>query len=81
MPRRKQTGEQARTIYEVDLVTKTGQRLAVEVSTRLIYQQGKATGVQGMVRDISSRKRAEHNLQIQRAYLEQLFESLRTSVR
>src|SRR6266850_2341728 len=73
--RRKQTGDQARTTYEVDLVTKSGERLAVEVSTRLIYQQGKATGVQGMVRDISSRKRAEHNLQIQRAYLEQLFES------
>src|SRR5581483_11159774 len=45
--------------YEVEIITKTGQRVPVEVSARYIYRNGKAIGVQGSARDISKRKQAE----------------------
>ncbi len=47
------------TTYEVDLRVRDGHYVPVEVSTRLIYENGAAVGVQGMARDITERKRAE----------------------
>jgi PAS domain S-box-containing protein len=51
--------EVAETTYEIDLVTKDRRRVPVEVSSRLIYEDGKPVGVQGTVRDITELKRAE----------------------
>ncbi|MBZ5647205.1 MAG: PAS domain S-box protein [Acidobacteriia bacterium] len=59
---RKLAGEVIDTPYEVDIRTKSGKRLSVEVSTRLIRQDGKLVGVQGTARDITDRKRAEQDL-------------------
>lgn len=47
------------TTYEVDLVTKDRKRVPIEISSRLIYENGIAIGVQGVARDITERKRAE----------------------
>ena len=47
------------TTYEVELITKEGERLPVEVSSRLIIENGLPVGVQGCVRDVSERKRAQ----------------------
>ncbi len=47
------------TIYEAEVVCKNGTRKPVEVSSRMIYKEGQVIGVQGTVRDISERKRAE----------------------
>ncbi len=47
------------TTYEVELITKQGRRLPVEVSSRLIVENALAVGVQGCVRDISERKKAQ----------------------
>jgi PAS domain S-box-containing protein len=47
------------TTYEAEIFTKDGRRLTVEVSTRLIYDEGAPVGVQGIARDVSERKRAE----------------------
>jgi PAS domain S-box-containing protein len=44
---------------ELEFIRKDGTRVFVEVSSRLIYENGKPTGVQGIARDISERKRAE----------------------
>ena len=55
---RKAEGEIA-TVYELDIFAKSGRRLAIEVSTRLIYAAGAPIGVQGMARDITARKAAE----------------------
>ncbi len=48
--------------YELEVVTKDGRRVPLEVSTRLVYEGGKPVGVQGSARDISERKRAEEAL-------------------
>ena len=49
----------APTTYEIEVLAKDGRRVPVEVSSRLIYEQGIAVGVQGMARDISERKRSD----------------------
>jgi PAS domain S-box-containing protein len=50
------------TTYELEIITKGRQRVPLEVSTRLIYQDGKAVGVQGIARDVTERKQAEEAL-------------------
>ena len=51
------------TTYETEVACKDGTRKPVEVTSRMIYRDGEPTGVQGTVRDISERKRAQHTLQ------------------
>jgi PAS domain S-box-containing protein len=50
------------TVYELEIISKDGRRMALEVSTRLIYAGGRPVGVQGIARDITSRKGAEEAL-------------------
>jgi PAS domain S-box-containing protein len=59
------------TTYEVELMTQDGQRLPLEVSTRLIYMDGQPVGVEGIARDISARKQVEARLQQAYQELEQ----------
>lgn len=47
------------TTYEIEMITKKGKHVPVEISSRLIYEHGVAVGVQGCVRDISERKKAQ----------------------
>jgi PAS domain S-box-containing protein len=51
------------TIYEVLMITKDRQAVPVEISSRLIYENGVAVGVQGVARDVTERKRAQEALQ------------------
>jgi PAS domain S-box-containing protein len=44
------------TSYELEIIAKDGQRVMLELSTRLIYQNDRAVGVQGIGRDITSRR-------------------------
>lgn len=50
------------TTYEAEVVCKNGTRMPVEVSSRMIYENGEPVGVQGTVRDITERKRAQEIL-------------------
>jgi PAS domain S-box-containing protein len=62
MMQRKVAGETL-TTYEIEVVAKDGSsRIALEVSSRLIHEQGKAVGIQGIARDITERKKAEADL-------------------
>jgi PAS domain S-box-containing protein len=47
------------TVYELEIFAKDGRRVALEVSTRLIYASETPVGVQGVARDITARKAAE----------------------
>jgi two-component system, cell cycle sensor histidine kinase and response regulator CckA len=56
---KRKLAEGGSTTYELDFVTKGGAQICVEVSTRLIYRNGKVTGVHGIARDLTQRKQAE----------------------
>jgi PAS domain S-box-containing protein len=58
----RKTDDQAPTVYELEIVSKAGRRVRLEVSTRLIYLDGKPIGVQGIGRDLTERKRTEEAL-------------------
>ena len=49
-------------LYTLRLVSKEGNRYEVEVSSRLVYENGHATGVQGIARDLTERRRLEAEL-------------------
>lgn len=61
MTARKIAGEHT-SAYELEIISKLGDRVSLELSTRLIHQNGVPVGVQGIGRDITERKRAEDRL-------------------
>ena len=74
MMERKVRGE-VMTTYELEVIAKDGSRLTLEISSRLILEQGSAIGVQGIARDITKRKRAEEALRDKEASLRLAVES------
>lgn len=60
------------TTYEIELVRKDRSRVPVEVSSRLVYENGEPVGIQGVARDISDRRRAQDSL---RTYSQRLIEA------
>jgi len=63
----------APTVYEIDIVTKDGRRLTLEVSTRISYTGDQPAAIEGVARDVTRRKRAE----AEKARLAALLESQR----
>jgi two-component system, sensor histidine kinase and response regulator len=51
--------DKAPTTYFVEIMARNGHRIPLEISSRLIYENGKPAGVQGIGRDITERKRVE----------------------
>src|SRR6185436_361624 len=56
-------------VYEIDLISKQGRRVRLEVSTRLIFSDGKPVGVQGIARDLTERKQSEQVLRDSQALM------------
>src|SRR5829696_7770707 len=54
--------ENLSTVYEIDIISKDGRGVRLEVSTRLIFRDGKPVGVQGIARDFTERKHSEEAL-------------------
>jgi PAS domain S-box-containing protein len=63
--------EKVPTVYELDIITKDGRRVRLEVSTRLIFSDGKPVGVQGIARDLTERNHSEEILRESQAFLAQ----------
>ena len=61
MTQRKLAGEE-RTNYEVDVRTKDGHPVTLEISSRLLMKNSEAVGIQGVARDITTRRLAEEAL-------------------
>ncbi len=68
------------TVYEVNVVTRAGQRVPVEISSRLIYENGVAVGIQGTARDITDRRRAQEALRMYSQRLIQAQEAEREKI-
>ena len=63
------------TSYELEIIAKQGHRVSLDLSTRLIMQDGKPIGVQGIGRDVTAKKRAEQELHRTLSLLASTFES------
>jgi diguanylate cyclase (GGDEF)-like protein/PAS domain S-box-containing protein len=63
------------TAYELEIISKSGQRVSLELSTRLITLDGIPVGIQGIGRDITSRKEAESSLHKALSLFASTFES------
>ena len=59
---RRKLSENVSTTYEIDILSKSGKLVSLELSTRLIVRNGVPVGVQGIGRDITERKRSENAL-------------------
>jgi PAS domain S-box-containing protein len=59
----KKTVEEDSSAYEIDIVTKDGRRVTLEVNSRLIHRNGVPYAVHGIARDITARKRAARELE------------------
>ncbi|MBN1566444.1 MAG: PAS domain S-box protein [Acidobacteria bacterium] len=59
----RQSINEAPITQELDILARDGSRITLEVSSRLIFEQGKPMGVQGIARNITERKRTEMALQ------------------
>ncbi|HEX8161541.1 MAG TPA: PAS domain S-box protein [Pyrinomonadaceae bacterium] len=65
MLEKKLRGEEATTCYETEIVSRSGARLNLEVSTQLIRAgDGTPCGIQGIARDVTERKRLEAERQV-----------------
>ena len=65
MLEKKLRGEEATTCYETEIVSRSGARLQLEVSTQLIRAgDGTPCGIQGIARDVTARKRLEAERQV-----------------
>ncbi|MBI4517750.1 MAG: PAS domain S-box protein [Deltaproteobacteria bacterium] len=68
---RQLAGERGPITYELEILAKDGHRVPLEISSRVVLQDGKPIGVQGVARDITERKKAEAALVASREQLEQ----------
>lgn len=59
------------TTYELEILTKDHRRVPLEVSTRLIFREGKSIGIQGIGRETTERRRAQEALRQLNAALEE----------
>ncbi|HEX8353668.1 MAG TPA: ATP-binding protein, partial [Pyrinomonadaceae bacterium] len=81
MTARKLADPETPTVYEVDVISRDGRRLTLEVSTRIAYTDGQPVAVEGIARDVTERVRAaaerERLLESAREARDQAEEALR----
>ncbi|HQR36034.1 MAG TPA: PAS domain S-box protein [Blastocatellia bacterium] len=52
-------GEEFKTPLDLEIVCKDGSRMALEINTRVLVENGMPVGMQGIARDITERKQAD----------------------
>jgi PAS domain S-box-containing protein len=67
--------------YELKLLAKDGSVIEASANSNLVFdKKGRLVGLEGVLRNITERKRAEEELQAREAYLDQLFESAQEAI-
>jgi two-component system, sensor histidine kinase and response regulator len=69
---RAKSNQSSQSAYEIEIITRDGRRVTLEVQSRLAYTDGKPSGVQGIARDITERKRADK----ERAVISEIVQTL-----
>jgi len=67
---RRQIAGDSPATFELDIIAKSGHRIALEISTRPIFRNGLPFAIQGLARDISERKKTEEALHLANQKLE-----------
>lgn len=49
--------------YELAVIAKKGQRIALEITSRVLFQDGRPSRIQSIARDITERKQWEHKIE------------------
>src|SRR5687767_7527105 len=65
---RQKSSQKVSTVYEIEIISKQGRRIRLEVSTRVIFRDGQPVGVQGIARDLTERKHSEAALRESQAF-------------
>ena len=68
--------QEAPAIHELEIVSKDGHRVPLEISIRFIHDEGLPVAIQGIARDITERRRAEAALMEERHLLRSLMDNL-----
>jgi len=71
----------APTRYEMEILTRNGERVPLEINTQLVFRDGTLAGVQGIARDISERKRMEERIRTALAEKETLLREVHHRVK
>jgi diguanylate cyclase (GGDEF)-like protein/PAS domain S-box-containing protein len=67
---RRQIAGDSPATFELDIIAKSGHRVALEISTRPIFRNGLPFAIQGLARDITERKKTEEALHLANQKLE-----------
>jgi len=67
---RRQIAGDSPATFELDIIAKSGHRIALEISTRPIFRNGLPFAIQGLARDITERKKTEEALHLANQKLE-----------
>jgi PAS domain S-box-containing protein len=70
---RRDGAQEGPAIHELEMVSKDGRRVPLEISIRFICDEGLPVAIQGIARDITERRRAEEALRETNEYLQNLF--------
>ncbi|HUS10986.1 MAG TPA: PAS domain S-box protein [Pyrinomonadaceae bacterium] len=66
----------SQTAYELEVISRDGRRIPIELNSSTIFKDGVAVGIQGMARDITDRKRVEAALRQSEEQYRELVENI-----
>lgn len=75
--KKRMAGEEVESRYEIEILSKDGRSIPVEINAGVIDYEGKQADM-AMIRDITERREAEEKLQETYAELEEAYEELKT---
>ncbi|MBN8705345.1 MAG: PAS domain S-box protein [Bacteroidetes bacterium] len=67
-------------IYEIEILAKDGSLIPLELNTRLLFEDNQPVAIQGIARDITERKKAEHALSAEKERLSTTLKSIADAV-